>query len=228
MRRLLPVMAVALAVAPACKKTDNTMIVVSVSSNLAVPAKLDTVRLDVIGNSKTSDSFPLVATDASVKRELPVLLELVPLGDKSEAFTVTAVGLVAGSPVVAQTAHVAFVSGQGLLLKLFLDAACVGVACVDPSLTCADGTCSKPVAVGPLPPYVPDKRDAGDAGDDGRRDGGDAAGGEVAGETRIPNAPEVASETRIPDAPEDVPLPTDVLPTCRFDESQFGLCTLGP
>ena len=223
MRRALAMAAIVLALAPACKSKDNTKIVVGVWSDLAVPSKLDRVRIDVNGNSKTSDSFALTSGSEAGKSTLPVELQLVPLGAKDETFTVTAVGLLAGNSLVSQTARVSFVSGKALLLKLFLGQACVGITCPDASFTCSAGACNQPLVITPLPPYNPSNLvgpDAGSGIDGGRIDSGaslDSTGGD---------APTVDAQAA--DSEEDAPSQEDALRTCRLGESQFGLCTFSP
>jgi len=223
MRRALAMLAIVLALAPACKSKDNTKIVVAVWSDLAVPVKLDTIRIDVNGNSKTSDSFPLTSGTSAGKSTLPVELQLVPLGAKDETFTVSAVGLLAGNPIVAQAARVSFVSGKALLLKLFLGQACVGVTCPDANFTCSAGACNQPIVVTPLPPYNPSNLvglDAGSGIDGGRLDGGASLDSTVLDASSL--------DSQSVDSSEDAPSPEDAPRTCRFGESQFGLCTFSP
>jgi hypothetical protein len=147
----------AIVLAPGCKSQDNTKIVVAVWSDLVVPTELDTVRIDVTGpTGKSSDSFPLTTGAGPGKTKLPVELALVPTGAKNATFTVTAVGLHNQTEIVTQTARVSFVSGQALLLKLFLGRACAGMTC-PAEYTCSAGSCGQPVAVATLPPYDPSK-----------------------------------------------------------------------
>jgi len=120
MRRVPIALLAALAVSPACKSTDNTKIVVAVWSDMVVPTELDNIRIDVVGpTSENSKTFQLTAASA-----LPVQLELVPLLAKNATFTVTAVGQKGTQGLVSQSARVSFVSGQALLLKMFLGRAC--------------------------------------------------------------------------------------------------------
>jgi hypothetical protein len=221
-------LAIALALAPACKSKDNTKIVVGVWSDLAVPSKLDRVRIDVNGNSKTSDSFALTSGSEASKSKLPVELQLVPLAAKDETFTVTAVGLLAGNPIVSQTARVSFVSGKALLLKLFLGQACVDVTCPDASFTCSAGACNQPIIVTPLPPYNPSNLvgpDAGSGIDSGRIDSAVIDSGASLDSTGR-EAPTV--DPQAADSAEDAPPQEDAPRTCRLGESQFGLCTFSP
>jgi len=149
MRRIIILLALVSALA--CKGKDNTKIVVAVWSDLAVPADVDSVRIDVPGTG--SQNFPLTASSQSGQTSLVAELELVPLGAKNETFTVTATGLHAGNQVVAQTASVSFVAGQSLLLRLFLSGSCIVAKC-NANYTCSAGAC-QPVSVPNLPPYDP-------------------------------------------------------------------------
>jgi hypothetical protein len=151
MRRTAVLLALASTLALACKGKDNTKIVVAVWSDLAVPAELDSIRIDVAGTG--SRNFPLTAgSDPSAPL---AQLELVPLGAKNETFTVTATGLYGPTDLVAQTARVSFVPGQSLLLKLFLAGACEKVLPCSAGFTCAAGSCNQPIAIPNLPPYTP-------------------------------------------------------------------------
>lgn len=156
MRRACSLLALALALFPACKKdSDNTKIVVAVWSDLAVPGELDSVRIEVAGPTEIGTrTFQLATSNEAGRYQLPIELQLVPLGDKSASFTVKASGLRNLGEVVAQTARVSFVSGQALLLKLFLGRACVGMTCAGDT-TCAQGACDQPIVVPSLPLYTP-------------------------------------------------------------------------
>jgi formylglycine-generating enzyme required for sulfatase activity len=180
MRRTLAVLALVGALAPACKDKDNTRIVVAVWSDLAVPAKLDTIRIDVTGSTGTAPkTFPLTAGSEAGKTKLPVTLDLVPLGAKDATFTVKATGLHGQTEVVAQAARISFVAGQTLLLKLFLARDCQAATC-PADYTCAAGACNQPIAITNLPPYSPSQLlsppDAGAALDAGGGGSGGTGG----------------------------------------------------
>jgi Protein of unknown function (DUF1566) len=171
MRHTVALLALASTLALACKGKDNTKIVVAVWSDLAVPAELDSIRIDVAGTG--SKNFPLTAgSDPSAPL---AQLELVPQGSKNETFTVTATGLYGPTALVAQTASVSFVAGQSLLLKLFLAGACEGAPCTG-DYTCAAGFCNQPIAIPNLPPYTGGIIGTGDAGTGGAVAAGDWAG----------------------------------------------------
>jgi hypothetical protein len=183
MRRTLAFLAMLSALAPACKSQDNTKIVVAVWSDLAVPAELDTIRIDVVSSGGTSsDDFHLRAGGEPGKTMLPAELALVPLAAKDESFTVTAVGLLNTSEIVSQTALVHFIGGQALLLKLYLGRACAGLSC-GADVTCSGGACDQPIVGGDLPPYDPTRPlVAPDAGDrSAGKDGSTGLDGEMAG-----------------------------------------------
>ena len=169
MRRTAVLLALVSTLAPACKSQDNTKIVVAVWTDLAVPADLDSVRIDVAGTG--SKTLTITVAGPSGQATLVAKLQLVPLGAKNETFTVTATGLRAGNEVVAQTASVSFVAGQSLLLKLFLAGNCRGFLNCSVDHTCAAGVCDQPIAVSKLPAYDPSvplsPPDAGTALDSG-------------------------------------------------------------
>jgi hypothetical protein len=180
MRRTLVVLALVSALAPACKDKDNTKIVVAVWSDLAVPAELDTIRIEVTGPTGTgSKTFVLTAGSEAGKTRLPATLDLVPLGAKDATFTVKATGLHVQTELVAQTARISFVAGQTLLLKLFLARDCQVVTC-PADHTCAAGACNQPIAISNLPPYDPGQLlsppDAGAVLDSGGGGSGGAGG----------------------------------------------------
>jgi hypothetical protein len=166
MRRILVLLASLIALAPACKSKDNTKIVVAVWSDLAIPSKLNRIRIDVTGPTKSSsNTFLLTAGSEPGKTQLPAQLELVPLGPKEAGFTVKATGLLDQTEIVSQTASVSFVPGQSLLLKLFLYSDCSAKSCTA-DYTCAAGACTQPIAVTNLPPYDPKNLLPPDAGID--------------------------------------------------------------
>jgi hypothetical protein len=168
MRRALFGLAFALVLASACKKDkDNTKIIVAVWSDLSVVNELDAVRIEVQGPAETrGKTFPLALGDDSSKYKysLPIKLELLPEGAKNMTVTVKAVGLHDSGEVVSQTARVSFVSGQALLLKLFLGRDCIGKICPSSDYTCATGACDRPVVVTTLPAFDPKRLQPPDAG----------------------------------------------------------------
>jgi hypothetical protein len=166
MRRISVLLASLVALAPACQSKDNTKIVVAVWSDLPVPSKLNRVRIDVTGPTKSSsNTFLLTAGSEPGKTQLPAQLELVPLAAKEAGFAVKATGLFDQTEIVSQTAIVSFVPGQSLLLRLFLYSDCSAKSCTA-DYTCAAGACTQPIAVTNLPPYDPSNLLPPDAGID--------------------------------------------------------------
>jgi hypothetical protein len=151
MRRALIGFACASALASACESQDNTKVVVAVWSDLSVPAEIDAIRIDATGpGGKNSKKLPMSGPAA-----LPAILDLVPLAAKDASFTVTAVGMKGTTELVWQSAHASFVSGQSLLLKLFLGRVCWEQACGE-GMTCSAGACGA-IPTPPLAPYDPNQ-----------------------------------------------------------------------
>jgi hypothetical protein len=120
-----------------CSSQDNnTKIMVAVYSDLAVPSKIDEIRIDVKGpTAQPSLDFAL----ATGKTKLPLLFTLVPPDNQNLQFTVTATAYLQSIPVVSQTARLAFAPGKSRILKLVLNGVCQGLTC--PGMTCSGGTC---------------------------------------------------------------------------------------
>jgi hypothetical protein len=150
----------ALSVLGACQSQDSTKLVITVFSDLAVPAEMDGLHIDVRGQGATHPfDFKLVAKGDVGKTQLPIRLALVPLAAKDEALDIHATAMFGTAQIVWQDAHTAFLPGQARELTLVLGRACIGVTTCGSSLTCANGTCTQPIAVDPksLPTYVPSR-----------------------------------------------------------------------
>ena len=139
MRRALWILALLGGFAGACSSKNNTEIAVVVWSDLTVPTEIDTIRVDVKGpNSAPSGTFHLATSNENGKTTLPVVAVLVPPDNQGLVFDVTASGFLGSNPnpIVAQTAHLSFLSGERRVLTLFLGCACPGGVCtplnVDP------------------------------------------------------------------------------------------------
>ena len=168
--------AVLCAVVCACT-ADRTEIVVAVYSNLAVPAELDALRIDVVGPESTTPQTSMALLGAgqpSLPRTLGLVHEDGPLGP----FTIRVAGRRGGLDVVERRARVSFIEGRTLLLRVDLDRRCLGTAC-DPNRTCIEGSCdtidvsaeSLPEWTGSLPGPGPGT-DAGVRPDSGPPDAG--------------------------------------------------------
>jgi hypothetical protein len=164
----------------ACKSEtiNDTLVVVEVNSDLAVPAQLDTLEIAV----RSAHGGTAAHAWTIGAGTLPVRLGIVPEGSTSGAITVTVTASAAHHPTLIQVATSAFVPNEARTLSLFLGADCVAVA-----PTCGiDKTCRMKACVAPaegvtLGPF------AGDAGAGGPPDAG-------------------PSDGATPDAPMDAPL----------------------
>ena len=187
----------------ACTKdpTSRTQIVVIVDSDLGAPEQLDQLIVELDSVRKTDP-----ATADLSRRGLPRSLGLVHSGGPLGPFVVTARGLLAGAPVVEQSARVSFIAERTLELRLTLTAAC---AELDPpctgELTCRDGGCvarardELPVFAGSI---------------DAMRDAGglppDAGAASDAGATSDASLPD--TDSAVPGEPDSGVLPPDPTP----------------
>jgi hypothetical protein len=144
----------------ACSKSENsTELVVTVWSDLAVPAEMDALRIQVTGMAENVDRlFPLAADKRSGTYQIPVQLVLTPAASGDLAIRVIATGSHQGIDIVAQEAVLSFVPDPARELVLNLAQSCANVSCAAyPGYTCENGACARPVVVDPttLPTYVP-------------------------------------------------------------------------
>lgn len=120
---------------------DLTELLVVVDSNLRVPGEIDTVQIQVSGvaGGTQSSSGRLVAGSGSgsLPRTLAVVHEGGPLGP----IEVRAQALLGTTLVLERRARVSFVQGEVRVLRLELDADCLGVTCAGDT-TCAHGACA--------------------------------------------------------------------------------------
>jgi len=152
-----------LSVLGACQSQDSTKLVITVWSDLAVPAQMDGMHIEVQGQGTTHPfDFKLAASAEPGKTQLPVRLALVPLAAQDEALDIRATALLGTAQIVWQDVHTAFLPGLARELTLFLGRACIGVTTCGTNLTCANGACTQPIAVDPnnLPSYVPNRTPA--------------------------------------------------------------------
>jgi len=174
MRRRLCLLSLLCGFAVACSKPEfNTEIAVVVWGDLAIPAEMDNIRVDVKGPSETrSFAFPLTTSSEPGKNTLPIRLSLVPPDNKNLAFEVTATGLLGNAVVVFQSKSLSFLPGQRKVLTLNLGRACAGIPCT-PGSTCAGGLCIPTlISATSLPDYDPSKLPP--APDGGASVGGDS------------------------------------------------------
>lgn len=132
----------ALAVAPACLAPPAELVVV-VETDLAVPAQLDRLEIEVVGPSggaPQTASVPLTGTAAGA---LPYQLVLVRSGAASGPVTVTVVGAHGDARVVRQRARARFVDGARRAMPVLLLGRCANQFCEDdPAQACGLGaTC---------------------------------------------------------------------------------------
>jgi hypothetical protein len=133
-----------------CRTQDNTLIVVEVGSELAVPSQLDAVRIEVTGpTANSSKIYPLGSS-----RELPIHLALVPDAANDASLTVKATGMLEHVEIVWQAVRVAFVPGESKLLRLNLTRPCAYVTCRSTE-SCEAGRCIPVPTITEIPDYVP-------------------------------------------------------------------------
>jgi hypothetical protein len=126
---------VLLAMACACAREAPTGIVVEVSSDLAVPAEIDSLRLRVLDAQGSLLSDRILPAGAASGR-----LGLMPRDPgRDTRVTVEASALLQGRERVVRKATVAFQRGRVLLLSLELHATCACRNCG--SDTCVAGHC---------------------------------------------------------------------------------------
>ena len=244
-RHQIALLVLPLALATCSRARDNTELVVTVWSDLSVPADMDEIRLQVSGEEQSVDRpFQLSGTLQPGRFQMPVQLALVPAGAKDLSISVTAVGYLDRTEIVSQQAVLPFIPGQARELVLYLARSCRNVRCGDQSgYTCDNGACARPVAVTTslLPTYVPGQasvpQDAG-ASSVGRD-------GAIAFEAGSPESPPfqdrdthdvtggVGAEASDTPAREIGPPPDDVRPdggpdTIRLDAETDSQTTMGP
>lgn len=188
--------------------SEPTEIVVIVHTDFAVPAELDTIRIDVLEPDGETKSSTLALGSVA---ELPGRLGITHTRGATYPVEVTAIGLLAGVPLVSHRARVGFVPEQSRLLELFLVRACRETSC-PADTSCENGVCLS-IERGALPPWrgrVPSfdastgsdaaPRDAGtDGPEDASRDASVDSGEPCDELRRLPRRPDVA------DTPDDGP-----------------------
>lgn len=123
-----------------------TQVVITVDSDLSVPAEIDNVTLEVVGLVRAMSANADLTT-----RGFPRSLSLVHDGGTYGPLVVAVEGRLGTSVVVERTAEFAFERERTLALLVELASACVGHSCTGTD-TCIAGTCTSR-AVGPLPRF---------------------------------------------------------------------------
>jgi hypothetical protein len=164
-----------LALGAGCSSTSNeTVEVVSVSSDLTIGSEIDTVNI-VVADGELSYPFTLGA--GAGKSQLPVRVALVPGGKTDRQFRVQAIGMLGSQQVVTQSATVSFVSGTAQQLSLFLARSCVNVPMCNDGFTCQNGACVPESTAGTRGMYTGDAgASTADSGQDRHGDAGSGGG----------------------------------------------------
>jgi hypothetical protein len=184
-----------LASAAGCAKTERTMLVVEVDSNLAVPSELDKIDLAISADGSTRHTLYSLVDGYAI----PLQVGIVEAGNGASSIEVAATGYVNGLSVVSEDAVVTFVEGKAMLLKLFLAAECRGDPCAaNPDQTCfPGGVCrSKTFAPGDLTVFDPKLPNL-------HRDASPATAVDTGGETRV--ATEAGIDSAKPESAADIP-----------------------
>lgn len=134
-----------------CGETEPTEVVVVVTSDLAVPADLDHVLVEVTPPEGDPQTAEADLTTGGLPRSVGIYNPDGPLGP----YVVEAFGSSGGSVVVRRRAVFYFTADRSLELELPLLADCVGVSCICTSAslcsTCGEGGVCVSAAVAPQP-----------------------------------------------------------------------------
>jgi len=143
---------------------DRTEFVLEISSNVAIPEQMDAVAVHV---ARADGLIMVDRTDAigdgPNQVRLPLVLTLVPVEKRYEAFKVRVEGLLRGETVVSRTILTSFVPEKSKLLRMSLAKECLGVACAD-GLTCGAGGECIDVYIDPVPLPAPTQDAGGQVG----------------------------------------------------------------
>jgi hypothetical protein len=166
MKRNLSLLLGVLAVAAGCQKTESsTEIVLEISTNIAVPAGMDTLSLQIEaeGNPEGKPGpfarkYPLGTGPGQMM--LPRRTTLYPVDNNADrVMNVLVEGLRDGKTVVSRRVITGFAKGESKLLRVELLQKCMGRVCPNdwtctPSAFCADPTVGNPAN---LPTFDPSK-----------------------------------------------------------------------
>ncbi|MDQ3037751.1 MAG: hypothetical protein M3Y87_35485, partial [Myxococcota bacterium] len=171
-----------IAVAAGCGSDERTQLVVVVETDMAVPAQLASVRAEITGCADCAHEFAL---DGAGAVSMPFSFGVAPQdGDASRTIELVVEGRgPAGAALVRRVVRTGFVAGRTVLLRVRLEADCIGMLACAAETTCIAGACRDDfVDPGTLPEIAPGAElvDAGptpivdggiDAGEAGPRDG---------------------------------------------------------
>jgi hypothetical protein len=126
----------------ACATRPRTQVLVEVTADPAVRARLSRVSLRVQGfDASGLEAGPSFEREVRAPLELPITLAVVPRGqDATRTFLFEATGFEGEEPIVVVRARSGFRAEQTLRLALVLEDACVGVSCAALE-TCRAGAC---------------------------------------------------------------------------------------
>jgi MYXO-CTERM domain-containing protein len=142
-----------LALACACTEEPLTQIVVKVESDLAIPDRIDEVRVVVIGLGPAHQESGATLRASS---DLPRTVTLVHDGGSLGPIDVIARAFAAETMVVERRARVFFDADRTRLLRLRLLGECAGVACGEAETCREGGVCAtSATALEPWPPEAP-------------------------------------------------------------------------
>jgi len=145
----------AIALAAACSsEKDATVLVAYVDTDVLVPAELNRIDIGIApaGGAGTTTIFPLGSA-----ADVPVTMEIRPSGDPALGVDVTAIGYLGATPIVSQTATVAFTSGEAREFTMVLARDCLQpTSCTPETNVCIQGgTCVPPTEVVQTRPHAP-------------------------------------------------------------------------
>lgn len=130
--------------------TPASQLVVVVDTDMAIPAEMDEVRLDV---ARPDGTTATLIEEVSGRMVLPLSAAVIADGDQLGPIDVTASAYLDGDLVLARGATVTLVRHETRVLSLFLLSNCRGVTCA-PGTTCGEGGTCRDVEIEELPPYT--------------------------------------------------------------------------
>lgn len=129
------------------------MLVVSVVTDLPIPAGLDQIVIEVSRGDEMIQRREVSVTSGT---EFPLTLGVQHRDGAFEPVTVVARGNLSGTEVVRATAITGFIEEQSLLLRMLLSSACESVTC-NADQTCDEGSCTGAfIDPSTLPPFTGD------------------------------------------------------------------------